>query len=430
VARIARSYEAIWLGDNSWLSAADVPLKTGQQLRLEAGCAEIVFASGARLIVQGPATLRVAGSKAASLSAGKVAVTVPRQASGFAVWTPIGTVVDLGTEFGLKVGERGSSEIHVFAGVVELQMADRTGGRHRLALAAGQAVRVWLPAETAHARIEQVATEANGFVRDLPPRQVATGSVAALRSFAREHPDLIHHYPFEGSTPAEICRDCRGTMRLVETVMHGGRGDGRIVYASEGADKTTRAIQPARSGNAMGVALQTEDAFQPPASMTVEMLVNFARFEVWDEDSVAVALGTRADDQRCGFFAVAAAGGQFVQLFDAGGPWLESGVVLHPGEWYYVASTFRSDSDKTVVNTYLANITREDRGLYHAVRNRTVRGVPATGRLGVGKGFDWEGAHAYPWSGSIDEVAIYAAVLDQKELERHLAAIYPNQVGK
>ena len=47
-------------------------------------------------------------------------------------------------------------------------------------------------------------------------------------------------------------------------------------------------------------------------------------------------------------------------------------------------------------------------------------GVPAASRLGIGKAFDWSVAHAYPWTGALDEVAVYDAVLDRDTLESHL----------
>jgi hypothetical protein len=41
-------------------------------------------------------------------------------------------------------------------------------------------------------------------------------------------------------------------------------------------------------------------------------------------------------------------------------------------------------------------------------------------RLGIGKGFDGTGAHAYPWSGELDEVAVYDAVLGIEQIQKHV----------
>ena len=97
--------------------------------------------------------------------------------------------------------------------------------------------------------------------------------------------------------------------------------------------------------------------------------------------------------------------------------------MLVPGDWYYVASTFRTEGAETTVNTYVANLSRGEPTLYHVVDDRTAAGAPASGRLGIGMGFDPQVANAYPWCGSLDEVAIYDAVLDRKTVENHLSTL-------
>jgi hypothetical protein len=58
--------------------------------------------------------------------------------------------------------------------------------------------------------------------------------------------------------------------------------------------------------------------------------------------------------------------------------------------------------------------------LVAVVEERVVEGVPAFGRLGIGKGFDTNGGDAYAWPGVLDEVAIYDAVLPTETLREHL----------
>jgi hypothetical protein len=101
--------------------------------------------------------------------------------------------------------------------------------------------------------------------------------------------------------------------------------------------------------------------------------------------------------------------------------------VLVPGDWYYVASTFRQQGSNTTVNTYVANLSRGEPTLHHVVQDQTAAGAPAPGRLGIGMGFDGQGANAYPWSGSLDEIAIYDAVLDRETLEEHLRNLAPRR---
>ena len=101
----------------------------------------------------------------------------------------------------------------------------------------------------------------------------------------------------------------------------------------------------------------------------------------------------------------------------------EAGFALTAGDWYYVASTFRVVSGKTLVNTYVANLSRGERTLSQVVRDQSVPGVPAASRLGVGKAFDADTAHAYPWPGRLDEIAIYDTVLSPTTLAVHLQAL-------
>jgi hypothetical protein len=186
--------------------------------------------------------------------------------------------------------------------------------------------------------------------------------------------------------------------------------------------------------------LQTENPFHPPPALTVELLLRFDGFPGPAEGQFGTAVATRQNEDRCGFFVVAADEGHLVHSLDAGAPWIESerqfvpeawyslaGTfrVLVPGDWYYVAGTFETEGPDTTVNTYVANLSRGAPTLHHVVHDQTAAGLPAPGRLGIGMGFNAQGANAYPWSGSLDEIAIYDAVLDRTTLEEHLRTLAP-----
>lgn len=107
-----------------WESAAiapGTPLSPGL-LKLKSGIAQIEFYQGARLLIEGPAEFQLISSGEATCTRGKLSVNVPPQAKGFRINTPKGTIVDLGTEFGLDVSDE-SAEVHVFKGEVELHKA-------------------------------------------------------------------------------------------------------------------------------------------------------------------------------------------------------------------------------------------------------------------------------------------------------------------
>jgi hypothetical protein len=107
-----------------WESAVitpGTPLAPGW-LKLKSGMAQIEFYQGARIVLEGPAELQLISSGEAACTRGRLSAQVPPQAKGFRIQTPKGTIVDLGTEFGLDVSEI-TAEVHVFKGEVELHAA-------------------------------------------------------------------------------------------------------------------------------------------------------------------------------------------------------------------------------------------------------------------------------------------------------------------
>jgi hypothetical protein len=95
------------------------PLEPGW-LRLKSGLVQIVFYSGARVVMEGPAELQLISPDEAVCASGRLVAEVPPQAKGFRVRTPQMNVTDLGTVFGVEVLPR-QTELHVFKGSVEFQ---------------------------------------------------------------------------------------------------------------------------------------------------------------------------------------------------------------------------------------------------------------------------------------------------------------------
>lgn len=88
-------------------------------LSIPGGLARIEFFSGATLLLEGPAALDIRSAWEAACRTGKARVRVPPPAQGFKLQTPGMMLVDLGTEFGVSVDDRGAAEVHVFEGGVE-----------------------------------------------------------------------------------------------------------------------------------------------------------------------------------------------------------------------------------------------------------------------------------------------------------------------
>lgn len=96
-------------------------------LRLGEGQIQLEFMSGAILALAAPAELRLESRDAATLVSGVASMRVPDRARGFILNAPDTAVVDLGTEFGVRIDESGTSEVEVTSGEVQLSLLGDDG---------------------------------------------------------------------------------------------------------------------------------------------------------------------------------------------------------------------------------------------------------------------------------------------------------------
>jgi len=121
---------AQWKG-GGYQQGMSVPAGT---MALEKGIARLEFYSGASLTLEGRAELEILSVNSARLHSGRLRARVPPHARGFKLITPDAEVIDLGTEFGLKVSDAGKSEVHVFDGEV---IVSPSAGKSRTSLKRG-----------------------------------------------------------------------------------------------------------------------------------------------------------------------------------------------------------------------------------------------------------------------------------------------------
>jgi hypothetical protein len=118
--------------DCQWSTSITQPtemmqLQVGQQLQLEKGIAQITYSNGAVVLIEGPAFFAVASPNSGFLSRGKLTARADtKQSRQFAIVTPEARFVDLGTEFGVMIDDKGRAAVAVFAGKVnaEAKLAD------------------------------------------------------------------------------------------------------------------------------------------------------------------------------------------------------------------------------------------------------------------------------------------------------------------
>ncbi|MEW4490877.1 FecR domain-containing protein [Thalassoglobus sp. JC818] len=147
--------------------SSETALHEGQRLppgslELITGTAVIRFDGGAELVMTGETSLVLSSTGSAKLNHGNVVIRAEDGAEGFELATPRCPLIDLGTEFAVRVGSSGDTEVHVLDGQVEYR-----NGKSPDILTAGHAVRLSKTSDTAEAveldspRFEEVVRRAN-----------------------------------------------------------------------------------------------------------------------------------------------------------------------------------------------------------------------------------------------------------------------------
>lgn len=167
--------------------------------RITSGTVELVTENGTQIVIEAPASFYFESQQRLQLEYGRLAAEVSPRGQGFAVITPTGQAIDLGTKFGVDMPQNGEAEIHVFQGEVIAQSTDggtlsnlRNGQAFRLQTAAGvpstfRSAAFILPGEV-----------------DLLNAAISAGQPAqsrrALQKLQRD-PDLIALLDFESDEP-------------------------------------------------------------------------------------------------------------------------------------------------------------------------------------------------------------------------------------
>jgi len=154
-AKLEFSEDAIW----SMKGVADGKVRNGEELDLIQGRAELVLATGAVALIEGPAKLRVDNSEEIFLKEGRGFFRLTRKDARLEVATPSLLAVDLGTAFGISASRDKPDELQVTEGKVRLMVGGEQKGAD---LVAGDGARV-----DAGAKVERFEVEGNGFAEEL-----------------------------------------------------------------------------------------------------------------------------------------------------------------------------------------------------------------------------------------------------------------------
>ncbi|WP_428306928.1 FecR domain-containing protein [Lacipirellula sp.] len=141
VATVTRTIDALWENEHEFPELSR--LQVGQEVALRSGQIELIFDTGVEVVVIGPAHFKVNSHESMFSDRGTISARVGAAGIGFTIDTPTARVIDLGTEFGVAIGDDGETEVAVFQGIVDLEYGsspDVDADRRRLNK--GEALRV------------------------------------------------------------------------------------------------------------------------------------------------------------------------------------------------------------------------------------------------------------------------------------------------
>ena len=141
-------------------------LEIGRPVQLTSGVIELKFASGAIATIAAPARFGILSDNSLTLEDGSLAAHVPESAHGFRVNGPGLSVVDRGTNFGVRSSsDRATSEVCIFTGIVDATGLNTAGEPTGTTVhaAAGQA----LSHHTTDTELTPTAYQPEHFIRQI-----------------------------------------------------------------------------------------------------------------------------------------------------------------------------------------------------------------------------------------------------------------------
>jgi hypothetical protein len=116
-ATLTQIVDGVWAPDATELHHGQL-LYVGDRVALNSGMAKITYDCGAEVVLEGPCDFYLHLPMVGYLASGRLTANVPRRAFSFAILSPQVDMVDLGTSFGVEVGDKGRTQLHVFEGEV------------------------------------------------------------------------------------------------------------------------------------------------------------------------------------------------------------------------------------------------------------------------------------------------------------------------
>lgn len=418
IAEVVQTFAAeMTRGDKSLAVGAKLPAGL---LVVAHGVAEVRFASGVTIVVEGPSQLEVLTPDRAKLVAGRVVVRVPQQALGFTLHSDAAAFVDLGTEFGVEVDKPSEATIHVLDGEVAFVAGNRIQPSRTLQRGAANRV-------AADGTIEDVQFDEAKFVRRVP---ASAYELAVLKSSPSAY------WRLDGAEAGQELLS-EGRMALPSLVKPG-------MTTVDNREQQATAHGPAYAVHFDG----QHEGIEIPGDAALGMISN-CTYEAWVRPAVA------SGPQRIfSTFSRPHSGMAFgvvdsrwykmpsdelkLQLTVYGRYDCMSATSVAAGEWIHLATTVDS-AGKPGLFVNGQEVDQRFRPPNEVDANgapaewiesqETPLGAPTGGRARIGRnppGAMNEVAREC-WQGEISNVAVYDRVLDAEEIRRHYEATRDKQ---
>ncbi|HOL32860.1 MAG TPA: FecR domain-containing protein, partial [Anaerohalosphaeraceae bacterium] len=182
-----------------------------ETLTLQKGSLKVELDSGVELVIASPSQIVFETQNSLLLNIGSLVASIPPQAVSFTVRTPLCSVVDYGTEFGISVDAAGQTQVEVFKGKVDLRDNPNplVFGASRF-VTAGQIGRFDLSGQiTIQTAREVPAENKNTFVRRLPIEWTGKARQALWNDSANWDnglPNLLHAVFLKEMKPGTVCQ--------------------------------------------------------------------------------------------------------------------------------------------------------------------------------------------------------------------------------
>ncbi len=164
VATLSINHEAVFANGASYPVGTRLS-NNDKSLWLQKGAVTIEFDYGAEVVIEGPAEFSMDSAEDMTLNYGRLFARVPGRSKGFTVETPMAQIIDLGTEFGVKVDYDRACEVHMIKGNASLipGVKGQTTGASQL-LNANEAKYVSLSGE-----VKTIPVKTTDFIRQIDP---------------------------------------------------------------------------------------------------------------------------------------------------------------------------------------------------------------------------------------------------------------------